>query len=337
METAPARHYRLHDVSIRTHSPHPALRQVLDDALRYKGATEASPKPADIILDFAATDAPHTAPDDAEWMGQSEHGGLEVWKASGRMYLTHEDSVVTLVPDEGTAHAALAPALHTPSDQRRDPLFYLITFSLIILLRYRGWYPLHAAALMRDGRGLLLVAESDSGKSTAALNLVREGWNYLSDDTVLLRAGAGSIRAFSFRRNFCVDPEATAHFPEMADHDWPASMSDTTKWQVDVGQLYSGQFAATCVPRVLILPHLVDAATSTLAPAEAKTALGRLINQGDLFLTPDPDVARRHLDVFRRLIDQTDIYHLAAGRDLLEKPAATSQLLTPLLGRESVS
>lgn len=336
MGTSPDRHYRLHDVSICTRSRHPALQQALDAALRYKGAEETTARAADLTLDFAATDTTHVVPDDTEWMGQSEHGSLEVWKAAGRMYLTHADSVVTLAPEEGTAHAALAPALHTPSNQRRDPLFYLITFSLVILLRYQGWYPLHTAALAQDGRGLLLVAESDSGKSTAALNLVREGWNYLSDDTVLLRAEAGPVRAFSFRRNFCLDPEAAVHFPELANHDWPPSMSDPTKWQVDVERLYPGQFGAPCAPRVVILLRLVDAATSTLAPAEAKTVLGHLINQGDLFLTPKPDIAARHLDVFKRLIDQTALYHLAAGRDLLERPAATSQMLAPLLERESV-
>lgn len=49
-----------------------------------------------------------------------------------------------------------------------------------------GSFVLHAGAVELDGRGVLLVGESQAGKSTAAVGLGREGFGYLSDDVVVL-------------------------------------------------------------------------------------------------------------------------------------------------------
>jgi hypothetical protein len=248
------------------------------------------------------------------------------------MFLRHGDATVVLHVKTGTAEATITPdVLSAHHHHRRNPLCYLITSSLVILLRYGGWYALHTAALALDGCGLLLVAQSDSGKSTATLNLVRQGWRYLSDDTVLLHTEDDRVQAYAFRRHFCVDPDATAHFPELGGHDWPPSLSDAQKWQVDVDRLYPDQFAPVCTPRVLVLPEIVDSPESHVEPVDAKVALAQLVDQGALFLTPSPDVARRHLDVLAQLVNQSRTYQLRAGRDLLRTSRTIHALLAPLL------
>lgn len=324
--------FRLYDVHIRTAADVPHVADMLRKTLRYKGAApDASASTADLTLDFSTDRSPESIPDTARQLGQTEHGGIWIWQGEDRMYLRRADSTVVLHPDEGVARGHLDTDLRRPSDDRRDPLFYLITMSLIILLRYRGWFPLHAAAVAQNGRGVLLTARSDSGKSTTALNLVRQGWSYLSDDTVLLRAEDDSVRAYSFRPDFCVDPEAADLFPELADHDWPSSLSDATKWRVDGQAAYPGQFTPTCVPRVLVVPSIADRPDSTLTPAERTDVLGHLFRQGALSMTPDRAVAQRHLELLKRLVHQTDTYRLDAGRDALDTPEVLDQLLASTL------
>lgn len=332
-------HYRLHDLHIQASSNHPDVAQTLDRTLRYKGAVALSePEAADVSLTFSVGRAMPSKPDTARHLGQSEHGNIDVWMGDNQMMLQHPEAGVSIDPHAGSAAASITPALLTARDgQRRDPLFYLITFSLVILLRYRGWFALHTAALAQGGHGLLLVAQSDSGKSTATMNLVRQGWDYLSDDTVLLRTESKHARAYSFRRNFCVDPDATALFPELARREWPASLSDATKWQVEVDALFPGQYAPTAVPRVLVLPEITPAPKSRIEPVDAKTVLGHLIEQGALFLTPDPTVAEQQLNVFRRLIQQSQTYRLHAARDLLDEPRRTHALLAPLVRNASAT
>lgn len=50
---------------------------------------------------------------------------------------------------------------------------------------------LHAGAVERDGRVVLLVGSSGVGKTTATLALVRRGFGYVSDDVVEITGGAG--------------------------------------------------------------------------------------------------------------------------------------------------
>jgi hypothetical protein len=248
------------------------------------------------------------------------------------MHLRLGDAVVHCHPEAGTARAVLSGELiEAHESQERSPLFYLVTLSLVILLRYRGWYPLHTAALTLGDRGVLLVAPSDHGKSTAALTLVRSGWAFLSDDTVLLRSAEEEIRAYSFRRNFCVDPDAVEHFPALGEQSWPSSLSDAAKWQVDVESIYSGRYQPRCTPRVLLLPKVVDAPCSRVEPADPKTALRVLLTQGAFFLVSNRDIADSHLEVLGTLIRQSQAYHLHAGRDVRAETDALDALVRPLV------
>ena len=324
--------FQLYGVRIRATADTEYVAGALRQTLIYKGATpDERAIPADITLDFSARHAPAAPPDSARRLGETEHGNTDIWQDDAGMYLCCEDSTVVLDPGEGRAQGQLGPTLTSPTDRRRNPLFYLITTSLVILLRYQGWFPLHAAALARGNRGILLTARSDSGKSTTALNLVRQGWSYLSDDTVLLRTEAGPVQAHSFRTDFCVDPEAVDLFPELGEQTWPPSLSDATKWRVDGASVYPGQFTPTCIPRVVVVPSIADCETSTLSPVDRKVVLGHLFRQSALTMTPERPVVEQHLELLKQLIHQADTYRLDAGRDALNTPEVIDRLLAPTL------
>ena len=326
--------FQLNALCIGVESDSPYVSDRMRKVLRYKGAAQTSTSGAgsDLTLDFSIRRPPIAIPEEVSHLGPTKHGGLEVWKSGSCMYLTHgENTVVAVEPWVGVARGSLDPAFGRPSGQRRDPLFYLITFSLVILLRYQSRFALHAAALARDEQGALLVARSDSGKSTAALNLMREGWSYLSDDAVLLRRQGSSVRAHSFRSDFCVDPEAVDQFPELAGYAWPPSLSDPTKWRVDPAKLYPGQFVPRCTPQVLVMPEIVDAAESTLEPMDPTVMLGHLANQSGLLLTPEPEIASQHLNLLKQLVNQTASYRFLAGRDQLKDSSSIDRLLKSVL------
>lgn len=322
--------YRLHDLRLRATGDHPAVRQLLHRALHYKGAeTSSSSGDADATLDFRMDWTPTLPSAKARRVSTSEPFGIEIWKTTDRMILSHEDATVNLCPRTGVAQAAIASdLLDVGSNQLDNSLLpYLVAHSLAILLRHCGWFPLHAAGLVRNGRGVLLTARSGSGKSTAALSLVRSGWAYLSDDTVLLRPEDDQVQAYSFRRNFHVDPSMATHFPELNGPDWPSSLGDSSKWQIDMDRIYPGQSVPSCIPRLVVLPEISDTPKSSIEPVDTKPVLEQLISQGAFFLTSSPDTAERHLTVLRRLIGQSHTYRLHAGRDALNEPRTIHKLL----------
>ena len=50
----------------------------------------------------------------------------------------------------------------------------------------RGVMPVHAAAVARDGRALLLIGRGGRGKTTTALTLAARGWRLIADDLCFL-------------------------------------------------------------------------------------------------------------------------------------------------------
>lgn len=62
------------------------------------------------------------------------------------------------------------------------------------LRRSGDLFALHAAAVGREGRCLLLPGESGSGKSTLAAALVAEGFTLLGDDTVVMASDLNAVR-----------------------------------------------------------------------------------------------------------------------------------------------
>ena len=67
------------------------------------------------------------------------------------------------------------------------------------VMKRKGRFPLHAGCVARGGRGVLLAGTSGAGKSTLTAALVKDGWDFLSDDTVFVvpQAGAASVWGFS--------------------------------------------------------------------------------------------------------------------------------------------
>jgi len=331
--------YQLHGLRLRVGSDHPAVEKRLQRVLHYKGAEPAGAgDSADIRIAFDVSASLNSPVDTARHVGTSQRRGIGVWDAPERMLLRHDDATVTVHPDAGRAEGQVRPALLENRNQgNRDPLFHLVVLSLVVLLRHRGWFPLHAAALARDGCGVLCPAQSGQGKTTITLSLLRHGWSALSDDTVLLRATDNQVVAHPFRRSLCVDPGAADHFSELAGPDWPPSLSDASKWQVDVERLHAGRSASVCTPRLLVLPTIADAPTSRVEPIGSKPALEQLLRQGAFFLSSRPEVADRHLTVLRQLVGQTRTYRLQAGRDVLSDPRTMHTLLNPLLDDGSES
>lgn len=319
--------YTLHNLSIKVESQQQMLAGAAGDILQYLRAIPAQVPGfrADLRMTLERASGMQVIPDGAEVLGEHERG-VVVLQAKERVFLWYESTVVELYPENGTAafyFETLDGAIP------RGLLFDLIVLSLLILLRPRGLYLLHAACVMHAGAGYLISASSNSGKSSIALSLVREGWPYLADDMLLLREEGGEVCAHALGRHFRLAQEAVQRFPEVAAAV-PAQGANVDKLHVDVDAIFPGQFTVQCRPRVLLLPQIVSRAQSALHPVSTTEALLHLLGQTTI-LTPDPKLAERHMHVLKQLIRQVTVLRLEAGRDLYDDPAKAVGLLTPLV------
>jgi HprK-related kinase A len=80
--------------------------------------------------------------------------------------------------------------------------------NLQMALGARGYLLLHASAVERDGRAVLMTGISGAGKSTLAALLMGRGWRLMGDEFVLIDPATGS--AYAFPRLISLKNEAIA-------------------------------------------------------------------------------------------------------------------------------
>ena len=71
-----------------------------------------------------------------------------------------------------------------------------MAMNLQMVLGWRRHLLLHASAVERDGRVLVMTGQSGSGKSTLSALLGSEGWRFLGDEFVLLDPVTGNVAPF---------------------------------------------------------------------------------------------------------------------------------------------
>ena len=88
----------------------------------------------------------------------------------------------------GIVHYAWGTSYFAVGDLEENPrqLLNLVSSALSYQLRADGYIAIHAAGISRAGRGVAIAGNSGSGKSTAALRLVDQGFDFVSNDRVFL-------------------------------------------------------------------------------------------------------------------------------------------------------
>lgn len=232
-------------------------------------------------------------------------------------------NVGTLVVDN--AQGRVDGYLINPQMMPDSLIEYLFHLALTELLRHRGLYTIHATALEKNGRGVLIPGNSGRGKTTSFISLLRSGYRYLSDDHPLLRDAGTHIDLLPFPIKINVTEQTVGFFPELRTAPAQVLQSRFPKRAFHAKDLYPTSIGECCQPALVLFPHVIDASHSHLELLSKSRALEMLLPQA--LLVYDSEVAKREFQVLAKLIKQVDCYRLHFGRDILELP----QLITPLL------
>jgi hypothetical protein len=158
------------------------------------------------------------------------------------------------------------------------------------------------------------------------MQLAASGWQYLSDDTLLLSGGAHDVEAWALRRVFAVtEPTLAASKLEGLDSLTTRPVPfDRHKRRFEPEELFPGGFAEACAPRALVFPVVTREPSTRAERLSQPATMARLLNMCP-WSCYDPPVAREHLGLLSRLARQGVAFDLFAGRDMLgdfEKTAA---------------
>lgn len=212
-----------------------------------------------------------------------------------------------------------------------EGLDILLAYALPAILHCRNRFEIHAAGLIAPNseQGILVLGDSGSGKSTLTVRLVQSGWQYLSDDLMLLREQGQGVVAWGLRCVFALTDQ-TLHFclPNVAAQI--AARRDEDKHYVSPCDLFAMNGALSTKPAALFFTRLTYEARSSIEPLAPSESMLQLIRQSP-WLCYDPRTAHVHTEVLKALSTQCRAYQLNAGRDLLLEPERADHLLKPYL------
>ncbi len=190
---------------------------------------------------------------------------------------------------------------------------FLIGFSE--LLHSRDLFLIHAAALAKEGKGILIPGFTRNGKTTLSVALLRGGFKFLSDDRPFLRRKNEGFELLAFPEGLDVTDQTIAFFPEFKHLGNDIFKSGLKKKEFFVERVYPNSILNRCHPQVLLFPNIVEKEVSQLRPLSKIEAVTKLLPHS--LLVFDPTIAERHFHLLCQLVEEMDCYHLDFGKDLL--------------------
>ncbi len=211
-----------------------------------------------------------------------------------------------------TDYAAVYSAVH-----RHFPI------ALGELLRTRGVYYLHAAAVAGTHGAVIMAGDSEAGNSTLAYTAMRDGMKLLGDDGLVFSIGEnGEAYVEPFYRDL------TLHEDTLTSEDRASAAPSEPMFTGDP-RVRIVPHAARCAARARVRAVLGIERTTTASSITGKPRLelfGELARQNP-FVALTPDLAGAHLGALGQLLRSARLGVVHSGPDVIGVPGATGRLL----------
>jgi len=274
-----------------------------------------------IVITFSASQRPVDIPSDRS--KPYIVNDISIYDTNKSVFITDGYSTFRISKIPGEGNVSFHPSFKNKSKPSKYNFFLL---GLTYLFSHHGLFDLHGAALAGNGSGYLLVGESCSGKSTTALSLVNHGWNYASDDSLLLKSNGDVAEVLSFRKDFYVDPIALSKYPEIAHAIQEDRNQEAAKCFIDLENVFPDQFQGSIIPIVLIILKITSNKNSTLQKVNKAQAFAKLLKQS-ISIFFNRQVVGEHFNALKLLVNQSDCYELFAGGDLYHNPERILEII----------
>ena len=201
-------------------------------------------------------------------------------------------------------------------------------FPLLLLLRSRSVYHLHAAAVLSpDDKLWLICGAQRSGKTTLATALGLAGWRPISDDSMLVHFDGETPQLTALKKYFHIAAEVLERWSGLREITWRHQYLDRVCIE---GLEFFGtrKLADTSFKQAdhVLLPEITQEKISRLAPAPPSQALLRLGEQSAFFQLWSEHTARqwKALTILTRAATGS---HLSSASDAIASPEIVASML----------
>ncbi|MFN7949606.1 MAG: hypothetical protein U0Z53_29885 [Blastocatellia bacterium] len=259
----------------------------------------------------------------AEMLAQWEV--MQLWRtpqSPESFILLTPDALISIEPQAARATGQLTP-------QATEVAHTLVYVTLLLLLRTRGIYHLHAAAVLSPENELFVICgEPKAGKTTLATALGLAGWKPLADDALLIYQGESGPQLQAFRRSFHLSNDILEQWPELngiAKHQ----RTPLRTWTSGLEFFDAVRLAESDFNRIdyILLPQISPDERTHVEPVSRSAAVFRLAQQS-MFFQFWPEHTRRQMKLLGALAGRASCLSFQSGRDLLADPQRAAQVLS---------
>jgi hypothetical protein len=194
----------------------------------------------------------------------------------------------------------------------------------------QGVQQLHASLVAREGRGVLFVGDSGSGKSTCALACALADFDYLGDDYVGLQvAEGGAWWGHSYYAAARIDAGHLQRFPQLRRHEIKSPFDWESKSMVLMPRVVPERVAARARVAAAVMPRFAGPGPTRMTKA---SKVETLITLASTTLRLPLSPALPGWLKLGDLVEHLPCYHLEIGGDVAEIPGLVGQLLAEATG-----
>lgn len=209
-----------------------------------------------------------------------------------------------------------------------DPLPFELEFlesGISLYFEREGIPVLHGAAVTVDGQAVLLIAGSQSGKSSLTISLIKAGYHLISDDIIpilpdhRIEPGHGHLRMWHDTAEQLLDPGWTRPlFPKTANSK---RVTDVSKW---------GQLADHALPigAVFLVNAAADQQAIQIEPLHGFRAVNTLLAHSPLLAMHGYEPREKRVEFFVEFLSQIPLSRLTYPRSFDHLPHAVDALVS---------
>lgn len=310
------------DFSIRITTQEPLLYKIVSQQLPFlnKKKEALNPDIVDIFLAYTSKSIqiPNTFNKIADDLRHSEL--FQYYKMRNKIIYTNNDSFLIGEPSKGKFFIFIT---------RTNKLYTsFFSISLILFLKFKGFFALHSALLSKENVGILLAGNSGSGKTTLVIKLAGIDFKYICDDICLVykmnskRVGAFAMSKVIFpvpikkNYNFCSSPSLKSNFKEYKR----------------LSSISIGAYTKNYFPKFLIFLQIIPSKITKIIPISKNEAMIKLIKLSQFMCSEEKGMVAEHTQLLKDLSKQCQCFNLLAGEDIKESPEKAKNILRDLIG-----
>ena len=296
------------------------------------------PLTPDIILRIKFVDKLPPLPNQSPFFINNRQDGqydelsiLEAYTGDDGFVLLHffEGGLITVPPSQQANGEPLVASGYVTKYAFETGRFEDITLvGIAPLLRAYGCYLLHSSGVSKNGRGILFVGSSGSGKTTTCLNLVLNGWQLISNDVVMLQERDGEILALPMPDKITIRPKTLTLLPQLASYQFGEQILDGIALPDDTmptHRLIGDNWSPPATIAAICFPQIEEGASNHLEPQLKAVTAARLLEESvDCW---DEASLDSHTAILTAASRQAPGYALRLGLDLDTLPPLLETLL----------